>query len=163
MTTVQFNINTTSQMKDFIFFLYKSGLTLEREEGESFYELLYEAINEKKVYPLWLKKENLVRYLEYLKTRYNPNIGEIDCLLSDVYQKPTPEFARECGRENLNKNGFISKSWAYQFIMNQIKVRGIPVVDDIIYVDNYLQKVLNINSVKIDKYELIHLLDTLFI
>jgi hypothetical protein len=150
-------------MKDFIFFLYKSGLILEREEGESFYELLYEAIKEKKVYPLWLKKENLLRYLEYLKTRYDPSIGEIDCLLSDVYQKPTTEFARECGRENLNKDGHISKSWAYQFIMNQIKVRGILVVDDIIYVDDYLQKVLNINSVKIDKYDLIDLIDTLFI
>jgi hypothetical protein len=150
-------------MKDFIFVLYKSGLTLEREEGDTFYELLHEAIKEKKVYPLWLKKDNLVRYLEYLKMRYNPNIGEIDCLLSEVYQKPTPEFARECGRENLNKQGFISKSWAYQFIMKQIEIRKIPVVDDIIYVDGYLQKVLNINSVKIDKYELIDLIDTLFV
>jgi hypothetical protein len=150
-------------MKDFIFFLYKSGLTLEREEEESFYELLYEAIKEKKVYPLWLKKENLVRYLDYLKMKYDSKIGEIDCLLSEVYQKPTPEFARECGRENLNKHGFISKSWAYQFIMSQVNIRGIPVVDDIIYVDDYLQKLFGINSVKIDKYELIDLLDKLFI
>jgi hypothetical protein len=163
MVGVTFTINTTSQMKDFIFFLYKSGLTLERVESDFFYELLHEAIKEKKVYPLWLKKENLVRYLEHLKIRYDANIGEIDYLLSDVYQKPTPEFARECGRENLNKDGHISKSWAYQFIMNQIKFRDIPVVDDIIYVDAYLQKVLNINSVKIDKFELIYLIDKLFI
>ena len=127
-------------MKDFIFFLYKSGLTLEREEEDSFYEILYEAIKEKKVYPLWLKKENLVRYLDYLKMKYDSNIGEIDYLLSEVYQQPTPEFARECGKENLNKYGFISKSWAYQFIMNQIKIRNISVIDDIIYVDDYLQK-----------------------
>jgi len=150
-------------MKDFIFFLYKSGLTLEREEEDSFYQVLYEAIKEKKVYPLWLKKENLVRYLDYLKMKYDSNIGEIDYLLSEVYQQPTPEFARECGRENLNKYGFISKSWAYQFIMKQIKIREISVIDDIIYVDDYLQKLLGINSVKIDKYELIDLLDKLFI
>lgn len=150
-------------MKDFIFFLYKSGLNLERDEDDSFYELLYEAIKEKKIYPLWLKKDNLVKYLEYLKTRYDPNIGEIDYLLSDVYQQPTPEFARECGRENLNKYGFISKSWAYQFIMNQIKIKDIPVIDDIIYVDDYLQKLFGINSVKIDKYEMIDLIDRLFI
>jgi len=140
MVGVTFSINTTSQMKDFIFFLYKSGLTLEREEEDSFYEILYEAIKEKKVYPLWLKKENLVRYLDYLKMKYDSNIGEIDYLLSEVYQQPTPEFARECGKENLNKYGFISKSWAYQFIMNQIKIRNISVIDDIIYVDDYLQK-----------------------
>ena len=128
MVEVRFSINTTSQMKDFIFFLYKSGLMLEREEDNSFYELLYESIKEKKVYPLWLKKENLLRYLEYLKTRYDPNIGEIDYLLSEIYQKPTPEFARECGRENLNKDGNISKSWAYQFIMSQIKIRNISLM-----------------------------------
>ena len=163
MVEVRFSINTTSQMKDFIFFLYKSGLMLEREEDYTFYELLYQAIKEKKVYPLWLKKENLVRYLEYLKTRYDPTIGEIDCLLSEVYQQPTPEFAKEGGKENLNKHGFISKSWAYQFIMNQIKIRNTSVIDDIIYVDDYLQKLLGINSVKIDKYELIDLIDRLFI
>lgn len=163
MVGVTFSINTTSQMKDFIFFLYKSGLMLDREEDYTFYELLYQAIKEKKVYPLWLKKENLVRYLEYLKTRYDPSIGEIDYLLSEVYQQPTPEFAKECGRENLNKNGFLSKSWAYQFIMNQIKIRNIPVIDDVIQVDDYLQKLFGINSVKIDKYELIDLLDKLFI
>ena len=163
MVEVRFSINTTSQMKDFIFFLYKSGLMLEREEDYTFYELLYQSIKEKKVYPLWLKKENLLRYLEYLKTRYDPNIGEIDYLLSEIYQKPTPEFARECGRENLNKDGNISKSWAYQFIMSQIKIRNIPVIDDVIQVDDYLQKLFGINSVKIDKYELIDLLDRLFI
>ena len=150
-------------MKDFIFFLYKSGLMLEREEDSTFYELLYEAIKEKKVYPLWLKRENLVRYLEILKKTYDPTIGEIDCLLSEVYQQPTPEFAKECGKENLNKHGFISKAWAYQFIMNQIKIRNTSVIDDIIYVDDYLQKLLGINSVKIDKYELIDLIDRLFI
>jgi hypothetical protein len=163
MVGVKFYINTTSQMKDFIFFLYKTGLNLERDEEDSFYELLYEAIQEKKIYPLWLKKENLVKYLEYLKTRYDPKIGEIDYLLSDVYQKPTQEFAKECGRENLNKYGFISKSWAYQFIMTQIKIKDIPVIDDVIYVDDYLQKLFSINSVKIDKYEMIDLIDRLFI
>ena len=163
MVGVTFSINTTSQMKDFIFFLYKSGLSLEREEDNSFYDLLYEAIKEKKVYPLWLKKENLVRYLEYLKTSYDPKVGEIDYLLSEVYQQPTPDFVKECGKENLNKDGYTSKSWAYQFIMKQVKVRNIPVVDDIIYVDDYLQKLFRINSVKIDKYELIDLIDKLFI
>jgi len=150
-------------MKDFIFFLYKSGLSLERHEEDSFYEILYDAIKEKKVYPLWLKKENLVRYLDFLKMKYNPKIGDIDCLLSEVYQQPTPEFAKECGKENLNKYGCISKSWAYHYIMTQIKIRDIPVIDDVIQVDDYLQKLFGINSVKIDKYELIDLLDKLFI
>jgi hypothetical protein len=40
---------------------------------------------------------------------------------------------------------------------------NISVIDDIIYVDDYLQKLFGINSVKIDKYELIDLLDNLFI
>ena len=104
-----------------------------------------------------------MRYLEIVKNRYDSNIGEIDCLLSEVYQQPTPEFAKECGKENLNRNGFISKSWAYKYIMTQIKLRDIPMIDDIIYVDEYLQKLFSINSVKIDKYELIDLLDKLFI
>ena len=34
---------------------------------------------------------------------------------------------------------------------------------EIIYVDDYLRKLFNITSVKIDNYELIDLIDTLFI
>lgn len=163
MVGVTFNITTTSQMKDFIFFLYKTGITIERQESDGFYELLYEAIQDKMVYPLWLKKDNLVNYLEVLKEKYDKNIGEIECLLSDVYKQPKREFAQICSKENLNKHGHISKKWAYQFIMTQIKLRGIQVVDEIIYVDDYLRKLFNITSVKIDNYELIDLIDTLFI
>ena len=46
--------------------------------------------------------------------------------------------------------------------MNQIKLRGTQVVDDIIYVDDFLQSLFNIHSVKIDRYELTDLIDTLF-
>jgi len=157
MATITFNITTTNQMKDFIFFQHKSGLMIYTQENDEFYELLYKSIQEKKVYPGWLHR----KYLDILKDKYNTNVDDTH-ILQDINEKPTEKFASICGRENLTKDGLISKRWAYNFIMNQIKLRGTHVVDDIIYVDDFLQSLFNIHSVKIDRYELTDLIDTLF-
>lgn len=164
MAELTFIIQTTDEMKEFIFFLYKSGLSIQMKEDDRFYDLLYKSLKEKKVYPIWLKRENLNRYLTIMNEKYTDlHLVENDYLLSTILMKPKPLFAQACGTENLTKGGLISKKMAYNFIMNQVNHMKMPVVDDIIYINEDLQKLLDINSGKIDKYELILLIDRLFI
>ena len=103
----------------------------------------------------------MLKYLEKIKTM--EGFIDSDYLLSKTPMRPTQEFAITCGKENLTVNGLISKEGAYNFITRYIEVFKIPVVDDIIYMNEFLQNLLKINSGKIDKYELILLIDSLFI
>jgi hypothetical protein len=161
MAQITFNITTTSQMKEIIFFLYKSGLSIDSNEDDRFYQILYDSIKQRKVYPCWLRRENMLKYLEKIKDM--DEFIDSDYLLSKTPMRPTSEFATTCGKENLTIDGLISKEGAYNFILRYIEVFKIPVVDDIIYMNEFLQNLLKINSGKIDKYELILLIDSLFI
>ena len=163
MTEVKIIIKTTDDMKDFIFFLHKSGLSIQTQEDTSFYDLLYKSLIEKKIYPAWLKKNNLLHYLNNLKQSY-PDLlyVENDYLLSNIPRKPTAVFAQACGKESLNSEGLISTESAYNFIMRQAVYMKLSMIDDTIYLNEYLQNLLNINSGKIDRYELVLLLDNLF-
>lgn len=157
MTTVKIMIKNTNDIKDFIFFLYKSGVHLDIHVDNGFYWILHMAIKEKKVYPLWLKRDNLAQHLSIMKDQYPDLDYENDYLLSNELLQPTPEFSHACGKENLTAEGLISKEMAYDFILRQVTF-----LDDIIHLREDLQNLLNANSVKIDKYELILLLDNLF-
>ena len=70
MAEVKIIISSTDQMKNFIFFLYKSGFQPTLEKDQSFYELLYKSIKEKKIYPVWLKEKNTSEFLKTLNTMY---------------------------------------------------------------------------------------------
>jgi hypothetical protein len=155
--TAYITIKSTESVKDFIFCLYKSGINLEITLDAEFYSLLHKAIQEKKVYPLWLKKDNLVEILNTMQNKYPELDYENDYLLSNELLKPTQEFSYICGKENLTSTGCISKEMAYEFILQQAKI-----IDDIIHLTEELQKLLKANSVSIDKYELILLIDNLF-
>jgi len=105
---------------------------------------------------MWLKN-NLVDILATMQVKYPELDYENDYLLSNELLKPTPEFSYACGKENLTASGCISKEMAYEFILQQAKI-----VDDVIYLTEELQKLLKANSVRINKYELILLIDNLF-
>jgi hypothetical protein len=160
MAEVKIIINSTDQMKNFIFFLYKSGFQPTLEKDQSFYELLYKSIKEKKIYPVWLKEKNTSEFLKILNTMYH--IPDSDYLLSSELLKPTPEFAEACGKEYLTKNGLISKKMAYDFILKQVYYKTPDLVGDLLVLTEDLQNLLKVNSGKIDKYELTLLINNLF-
>jgi hypothetical protein len=160
MAEVKIIISSTDQMKNFIFFLYKSGFQPTLEKDQSFYELLYKSIKEKKIYPVWLKEKNTSEFLKTLNTMYH--IPDSDYLLSSELLKPTPEFAEACGKEYLTKNGLISKKMAYDFILKQVYYKTPDLVGDILVLTDPLQNLLKVNSGKIDKYELTLLINNLF-
>jgi len=155
--TAYITIDTTESVKDFIFCLYKTGVKLDLRVDDGFYYILYKAIHEKKVYPLWLKRENLTKILIKMQEEYPDLDYENHYLLSNELLKPTPEFSYICGKENLTGTGCISKEMAYEFILTQAKI-----IDDEIHLTEDLQKVLKANSVNINKYDLILLIDNLF-
>jgi hypothetical protein len=160
MAEVKIIISSTDQMKNIIFFLYKSGIHISLEKDNSFYELLYTSIKERKIYPKWLKEKNTLELLTTLNTMYH-DIPDNDYLLSTQLMKPTAAFAEACGKENLTKDGLISKNMAYDFILKQV-YNTTPVSDDMLVLTHPLQNLLKVNSGKIDKYELILLIDNLF-
>ena len=160
MAEVKIIISSTDQMKNFIFFLYKSGFQPTLEKDQSFYELLYKSIKEKKIYPVWLKEKNTSEFLKTLNTMYH--IPDSDYLLSSELLKPTPEFAEACGKEYLTKNGLISKKMAYDFVLKQVYYKTPDLVGDILVLTDPLQNLLKVNSGKIDKYELTLLINNLF-
>ena len=160
MAEVKIIISSTDQMKNFIFFLYKSGFQPTLEKDQSFYELLYKSIKEKKIYPVWLKEKNTSEFLKTLNTMYH--IPDSDYLLSSELLKPTPEFAEACGKEYLTKNGLISKKMAYDFILKQVYYKTPDLVGDLLVLTEDLQNLLKVNSGKIDKYELTLLINNLF-
>ena len=161
MTEVKINISSTDEMKNFIFFLYKSGFQPTLENDNSFYELLYKSIKERKIYPVWLKEKNTSEFLKTLNTMYE-DVSDNDYLLSSELLKPTPEFAEACGKEHLTKNGLISKKMAYDFILKQVYYKTPDLVGDLLILTEDLQNLLKVNSGKIDKYELTLLIDNLF-
>jgi hypothetical protein len=160
MAEVKIIISSTDQMKNIIFFLYKSGFNISLEKDKSFYELLYKSIKEKKIYPKWLKEKNTIELLNTLNTMYN--LPDNDYLLSNELLKPTPEFAEACGKEYLTKHGLISKRMAYDFVLKQVYYNTPDLVGDLLVLTGPLQNLLKINSGKIDKYELTLVIDNLF-
>lgn len=161
MTEVKIIISSTDEMKDFIFFLYKTGFEATLEKDNSFYELLYKSIKEKKIYPVWLKEKNTSEFLKTLNTMYG-DVSDNDYLLSTELLKPTPEFAEACGKEHLTKNGLISKKMAYDFILKQVYYNRPDISDDVLVLTQPLQNLLKVNSEKIDKYELTLVVNNLF-
>jgi len=57
----------------------------------------------------------------------------------------------------------MSKKMAFDFIMYQIQMRNIKVLDGTIYMNEYLNTLFNTNLTKIRNDELLSLIDTLFI
>jgi len=83
---------------------------------------------------------------------------------SDAEQmlQPTEHFKTFCGYEGLTQNGLLSKKMALNFIMYQITLRNVKVVDGTIYMNEYLNSLFNTNLNKIRNDELLDLIDTLF-
>jgi len=163
-------INNTDDLIQFVRFFSKTTLEFIPKDEEAFASLLYEAICSGSILPSWLNNSTFQKYLNQLIMLHPEDYRLKRCSKgyvndSDVTQmlQPTEHFKTFCGYEGLTKDGLLSKKMALNFIMYQISLRGIKVVDGTIYMNDYLNSLFNTNLNKIRNDELIDLIDTLFI
>ena len=166
---MELKINNTDDLIQFVRFFSKTTLEFIPKDEGKFLSLLYEAICSGSILPSWLNNPTFQNYVNQLILT-NPE----DHLLkrcakgyvhdSDASQmlEPTEHFKTFCGSEGLNKDGLLSKKMALDFIMYQISLRNIKVLDGTIYMNDYLNTLFNTNLHKIRNDELLSLIDTLF-
>lgn len=167
---MEIKINTTDDLIQFVRFFSKTTLEFIPKDEEKFLPLLYEAICSGNILPSWLNNPTFQKYLNQLIILHPEDYRLKRCVKgytqdSDATQmlQPTEHFKTFCGYEGLTKDGLLSKKMALNFIMYQIKIRNIKVLDGTIYMNQYLNTLFNTNLNKIRNDELIDLIDTLFI
>lgn len=166
---MEVKINNTDDVIQFVRFFSKTTLEFIPKDEEKFLHLLYEAICSGSILPSWLNNSTFQNYVNLLILTHPEDHVLKRCAkgythYSDASQmlQPTEHFKTFCGSEGLTQNGLLSKKMALDFIMYQISLRNIKVLDGTIYMDEYLNTLFNTNLHKIRNDELIDLIDTLF-
>jgi hypothetical protein len=161
-------LRNTEEVVHFVRFLSKSTIEF-TPKNDDFQNLLYKAICSGNILPSWLNSPIFQYYLEQIilmypedntLKRYIKGYSTSDA--EDMLQ-PTEYFKTFCGPEGLTQHGLLSKKMALNFIMYQIDLRAIKVVDGTIYMNDYLNSLFKTNLYKIRNDELLDLIDTLFI
>ena len=165
---MELQIKTAEDLIQFVRFFSKSTLKFIPKDETTFLPLLYEAICSGNILPSWLN--NFQNYLNQLIIDHpeDQNLtrfikGYANNSDADELRKPTEHFKTFCGSEGLTQDGLLSKEMALSFIMYQINIRNIKVVDGTIYMDRYLNTLFNTSLYKIRNDELLDLINTLFI
>jgi len=57
----------------------------------------------------------------------------------DTVVRPSRHFKEWLGPQNLNKNGLTQKNYIYDFLDNQVKYQKLTVLNDTIYLNNYMR------------------------
>ena len=171
MSIASINLETEEQMTEFIKFL--SNKSIRFTADEYFIKLLYKSIISGKINPSWLDNDIFDKYLDDISKEYNTDErvqlfinsvkGHYNESFSSVKLKPTEHFKKFCGPEWLNHEGRMSKKSAYNFVMYQISVRDVVLKDEKIYLNDYLKDLLNVNVYVLSKWELVSVIDSLFI
>lgn len=81
----------------------------------------------------------------------------IDPALKVFQYRPTEAFKSFCGPECLNRLGYVSISFAYDYIVSYAKRHGLHSYN-LITLDATLMNVLNTSAIKLDETELMDLL-----
>ena len=163
---MELKIKTADDVTQFVRFFSKS--TLKFIPADDFLPLLYEAICSGSILPSWLN--NFQNYMNQLILDHpeDQNLrrfikGYVNDSDADELRKPTEHFKTFCGSESLTYDGLLSKKMALNFIMYQIDLRDVRVLDGTIYMNQYLNSLFNTSLVKLRNDELLDLIDTLFI
>lgn len=169
---LKINLQTANSLVDFVRFFSKTNLEFIPSDEDTFLNLLYEAICSGSVLPSWLNKPIFQNYLSKIELAH-PDEQQLQRFIINVkgYSKdqmihmrePTEYFKTFCGSESLNEDGLLTKKMALDFIIYQLPMRNVKVVDGTIYMNEYLNSLFNTSLVKIRHDELIDLIDTLFI
>lgn len=167
---MELKIKNTDDLIQFVRFFSKTTLEFIPKDEEKFISLLYEAICSGNILPSWLNNPTFQNYVNqlilthpesHMLKRYSKGYTQ-DSDLSQMLE-PTEHFKTFCGSEGLNKDGLLSKKMALDFIMYQISLRNIKVLDGTIYMNEYINSLFNTNLNKIRNDELLSLIDTLFV
>jgi hypothetical protein len=161
-------LRTVEDVVQFVRFFSKSSIEF-TPKNDDFINLLYKAICSGNILPSWLDDCIFQSYLNELIEMYPEdnmlkryvkgyNHSDVDILL-----QPTEYFKTFCGSEGLTQDGLLSKKMALNFIMYQIDIRGVKIIDGNIYMNDYLNSLFKTNLYKLRNDELIGLIDTLFI
>ena len=81
----------------------------------------------------------------------------IDPELKTFKYRPTEAFKSFCGAECLNRNGYVSISFAYDYILSYAKRHGLYSYN-LIKLDNILMDVLNTSSTQLVEEDLMNLI-----
>ena len=71
--SIEFKVRTVKEMKEFIYFLSKTNINPCIQDKGRFYYVLYEAIKENAIEPMWMRSRFLIEYLEEMCKIYNNN------------------------------------------------------------------------------------------
>jgi hypothetical protein len=170
MVEITLNLQKEDDMGKFIYFLYKSEMKI--NASSEFYSLLYRSIINDIIHPEWMSSLSMIEHLETMEQLYSEDSvlkkfilrvkGCSEESFNTVRLKPTEEFRTHCGVEWLDRNGCMTKRNAYDFIMLRAKIRNLIKEDGFIYLDAYLSALLKDGRQRVDKHDVIELVDTLF-
>ncbi len=170
MVEITLNLQKEDEMSKFIYFLYKSEMKIEL--SADVYRFLYGTIGNDTIHPEWMSSVEMMRHLENMEQLYMDDAmlkrfimrvkGCSEESFNTVRLKPTEEFRTHCGAEWLDRNGCMTKKNAYDFIMLRAKIRNLIKEDGFIYLDAYLSALLKDGRQRVDKHDVIELVDTLF-
>jgi hypothetical protein len=165
---MEVTIRNIEQMTEFVRFFSKSSIEF-TPKNDDFINLLYKAISSGSILPTWLSSQIFQDYVEEMIQMYPEDTtlkryikGYTTSDAEDMLE-PTEYFKTFCGPEGLTQDGRLSKKMALNFIMYQIGLRSVKVIDGTIYMNDYLNSLFKTNLYKIRNDELIDLIDTLFI
>ena len=162
-TPVTLQIQSEEHMLCLLSFLHTSNIPFKIENSSKFQRILYQLIDEDKVNPSWLRHSQLEEELNSIERELEDGNGEDEesCASYTMFKefrnlvkkdynsdsmrvlyKPTDHFKEFCGGEWLTRDGLISANTALTFLENNIKSRGIRMVNGVIYTTEWLRAVL---------------------
>lgn len=99
----------------------------------------------------------LYEFLQTTSIQIKNSLSNIDSELKVFQYRPTEAFKSFCGPECLNRLGYVSISFAYDYIVSYAKRHGLYSYN-FIKLDATLMDVLNTNVAKLDEPDLMDLL-----
>lgn len=139
--------NLKSSIPKVLKLLYESGVDFECDWNEEFSEEVNNTISE--LNPVWLKKIGFEKNTE----------NNVKPLL----RKPNLHFREFCGYEWMNKQGKMTVNQAIDFLNYHIERRKIKEVDGLIYMNEWMQGLLQEYRSVIYREELPILVERLFV
>jgi len=99
----------------------------------------------------------LYEFLQTTSIQIKNSLSNIDPELNAFQYKPTDSFKSFCGPECLNRHGYVSISFAHDYIVSYAKRHGLYSYN-FIKLDATLMEVLNTSATKLDEPDLMDLL-----
>lgn len=159
-------IQSEAELVKLLEFVYISKIQVEIQDSDRFEKLLYQAIDSEKIQPSWVRDDRYSKHLQKIEDdlvavleegddtgesqEHLQNIREFRKLvnkdynteLMNTYFTPTEHFKGFCGYEWLTPKGKITPNGVLHFLEQQLQIREIPIVNGMIYTNEWVRNVL---------------------